>query len=669
MRLNKVILSNIGAYHGHYEIDLSIDSPKRKLILFGGKNGAGKTTLLDSIRLALFGPYTYGFRTENEQYFNKIKPMLNKTAVNTNENLYRIILEFDRVEDYQRNSYTIKRSWRIDKNKIKETFEVLKDGMHLNERESEIFQSRLREETPPQLYELCLFDGEEISRIITDQKLSDYIRNSARVLFSLDLFENLEQDINQYMKQTSAEGKKSEHENELEQFEKDLTIKQNEYNNLHNERSSLYDSIEMKQNEVDHLKKEFEIHGGLVKDERDQLLKKINEIEYRRKINSESIRSFITGLLPIYLVRNLLTDVQQQMISEKEIESYDFVSKSVDTNQLTNLASKLKASGLSAEINNEKSLEQLLLDEFLTAIKPDDSSFIHRASFNQRTEIETILNELKKLDKHKYIDLYSENQSLLSKLKKLKNQVEDNDKNQDFKELFDKMQELNQQIEQSNVKVDKIDQQLINLNEVITKLNTDHERIKTKLIESTKSETTLSLSLKISEVSKKFRSLQLKKKLQQVEFEATDMINQLFSKENFIHQVKIDSETFEITLLSSQQEEIDQHKISAGEKELLLLSVIWAMFKTSGSRMPFIFDTLLGRLDKTHRERLLTKLIPNFGEQIIILSTDSEIDKEHFELIEPILSKTYTLNFDEENQKVQIQKGKYFDLSETEWSK
>ncbi|WP_347861065.1 hypothetical protein U0355_10220 [Salimicrobium sp. PL1-032A] len=101
-------------------------------------------------------------------------------------------------------------------------------------------------------------------------------------------------------------------------------------------------------------------------------------------------------------------------------------------------------------------------------------------------------------------------------------------------------------------------------------------------------------------------------------------------------------------------------KLSAGEKEILLLSLIWAMFKASGRRVPFIFDTLLGRLDKTHKSTVLSKLIPASGEQTLVLSTDTEIDEFHYDLIKPHLSHVYTLDFDNEKQSVSIHPDYFF---------
>ena len=145
------------------------------------------------------------------------------------------------------------------------------------------------------------------------------------------------------------------------------------------------------------------------------------------------------------------------------------------------------------------------------------------------------------------------------------------------------------------------------------------------------------------------------------------MLKRMFRKHNYIYSIKIDPETFDVILFDVNREKIEKSTLSAGEKQILLLSIIWAIFKCSGRRVPFIFDTLLGRLDRVHKDSILKELIPNCGEQVIILSTDTEIDQYHYNIIEPHLSKEYTLLFDVTDKTTSVEDN-YFSLRSTELS-
>ena len=99
--------------------------------------------------------------------------------------------------------------------------------------------------------------------------------------------------------------------------------------------------------------------------------------------------------------------------------------------------------------------------------------------------------------------------------------------------------------------------------------------------------------------------------------------------------------------------------LSAGEKQLMVIATLWALAECSGKKLPIIIDTPLARLDSIHRISLIEKYFPNASDQTIILSTDSEINKEYYEKIKPYVSNEFTLWFDDVSQRSFIHNG-YF---------
>src|SRR5690606_26976090 len=72
------------------------------------------------------------------------------------------------------------------------------------------------------------------------------------------------------------------------------------------------------------------------------------------------------------------------------------------------------------------------------------------------------------------------------------------------------------------------------------------ELLGNKFMQSKKSKSIVSISDQVINISKSFRDLQTRKKLQQVEIESAKMLNFLFRKEMFVVKLWIHPETFEI---------------------------------------------------------------------------------------------------------------------------
>lgn len=140
----------------------------------------------------------------------------------------------------------------------------------------------------------------------------------------------------------------------------------------------------------------------------------------------------------------------------------------------------------------------------------------------------------------------------------------------------------------------------------------------------------------------------------------TDCYKQLANKSNLIDQVRIDSDTLEINYFDSNGKEVEKASLSAGEKQLVVVSILWALAICSHKKLPVIIDTPLSRLDSLHRGSLITTYFPQASEQTIILSTDSEIDRAGYELMKDNVGDEFTLYYDEDEKSTKIKKG-YFE--------
>ena len=111
--------------------------------------------------------------------------------------------------------------------------------------------------------------------------------------------------------------------------------------------------------------------------------------------------------------------------------------------------------------------------------------------------------------------------------------------------------------------------------------------------------------------------------------------------------------------MAKADKDIPRDSLSAGEKQLVVISLLWALAICSKKKLPVIIDTPLSRLDSSHRKALMQIYFPNASEQTIILSTDTEIGLQEYELMKSNICNAYTLVFDEDTKSTSVVDG-YF---------
>ena len=127
-------------------------------------------------------------------------------------------------------------------------------------------------------------------------------------------------------------------------------------------------------------------------------------------------------------------------------------------------------------------------------------------------------------------------------------------------------------------------------------------------------------------------------------------LGQLLRKDRLIDAVEIDPETFALTLRGPLGSEIRPEALSAGERQLTALALLWALARAAGRPLPVVIDTPLGRLDADHRRHVVQRYLPAASHQVIVLATDTEIDEGLRVLIEPAVGAARRLVTDGEGR-------------------
>ncbi len=164
---------------------------------------------------------------------------------------------------------------------------------------------------------------------------------------------------------------------------------------------------------------------------------------------------------------------------------------------------------------------------------------------------------------------------------------------------------------------------------------------------------------KLKETMQGFAKSLIKENIELLQDKITEKFIALTRKEQLISGVHICPTSFSLTLLAQTGEELSPSRLSAGERQLLAIAILWGLSEASGKELPTVIDTPLGRLDGKHRTRLIEGYFPFAANQVLLLSTDEEIMGDYYSKLKPAISREYHISYNEQATTSTISEG-YF---------
>lgn len=712
MKINKISLYNFNSYEGHNEFDFESRDKSKNIVLIGGKNGAGKTSLFTAIKIALYGPLAFGYVGPNAHYIAKIKDCINSKAFQKNEVNAEVQLTLSLMVEREYKEYVITRNWKYINQKLEETYTVLEEGKQLANQELSYFQNYLQGLIPPDLFEFFLFDGEEVGNIFSSNSYNSYIKNAIYTLCGIDIFEIIRKFTSGYSSKANGEA-----DDELyDQYEqlKGLAEKLEDKLSLLKEQLD-EEQIKYEQIEVDlfDLETAYKNAGGITQEERDELA---SEYESAEKIKSETslkIKMFVEGLMPFFIVGEFADQISKQLFMQERRDAYKYVKNSISTSVLKNALqgkSELKAEDI-----------EIFINEVLNMLKPDEKSegeqSIHDLSKEELTRVTGLIANLRAIDSEELIEIVNKKRHASERMmeinKILKSAMTDEDANryatkenallkkreESSRVITDKQEELVSVEEEHSV----VEQQKIKALQAL-KENAQNKHVyelssgMASIMESILKSKTISIRKDLEKkVVRNLKRIYRKNNLitlieidenfefhlyQNAEYSVADLLHlyRNLGQENFSDEIGNTGLDFLINKFSVNNvgelrqsfelankdeiinlyKRIDISRLSKGERQIFILALYWAIIEVSGQDIPFIIDTPYARIDANHRKEISEKFFPNISKQVVILSTDEEINEEYYRILKPHISKEYLLINDESQNKTSIEQHYFF---------
>ena len=671
MIFHRLALNNFGLFCGEQTFSLTPRVRYRKrrpVILIGGKNGTGKTTILEAVRLCLYGARSLGNRVSQSAYHEYLASTIHHsqpTLLQPKE--ASVALEFEHVHSGKKDYYHVKRQWQTHQTTKKLTIESLtihKNNEPLSDVEAEYWQDFLNELIPIGLSQLFFFDGEQIQGLAENAFGHIFLADSIKSLLGVDLVERLHSDLKIYLNRSKKNTDSDEISQAINSAENELREIETELNCVKEKKAAFDAQIDEVGTQIIHQEEQIAKEGGNYARRREELKVQQGVLKEKIAMLETQIREECNELFPFALVPSLCKQLQNRLIKESKIEKWSFV-QSVLQPLLEDLENDEQ---LSSDVRN--SILERIADLISEQLQPSETlENFHQVHYLSTLESRQLLDWINSclLDIprrfHKLNQQLEENNHQLQAVETALERIPSDEilkpLMQKLSNLYQRLGGLQKQVrdEEANIQSlryhrDEVERELKKLNELQQDREADHQR--TQLVTGVQS------------VLEMYSGQLTHVKVEALQDAVVDCFNQLCRKQDLVKRIQIDPQTFAVTLYDSQDRLVPKASLSAGEKQIYAISILWGLAKTSGRPLPMIIDTPLGRLDSDHRHHLIEGYFPHASHQVVVLSTDTELDRQNFEMLSPHVSHAYHLDYDQNKGSTSADKRYFWRIKDSE---
>lgn len=718
MKIKSLRLKNFKSFEDETYFDFETNN-NQNVILIGGENGAGKSSLFEAMKLCIYGPLTYRYQGFVSTYIAKIKSYMNYNVFK-NEDVYAFVeMEIYFNVDGEEDIYKLKREWTFEDYKLKEEFTVWKKDEKLEGEQLDYFDSYLKNNVPPDIFDLFFFDGEQLAEFFIGRNSDLRLKEILLTLCNYDNFDILRKELssnrhNRYKKDDDL----ANYSLQLEKVEEKLGKLYKNYERTSSVIDSKIKKIEKINLDYDNLYKEFEKAGGIFFKEREELTGRLNYLENLRVEINQEIKNYSNEILPFIIVKDMLNDIKDQLYLEEEYIAYQKINERLSHDELSNIFENVLGNQLVSEDKMKLVVEKISEQIFPKSLENEFKS-LHLVSKEQHNNIISLINKIndENVEEANYFEQLLDISEEISKVKKkLNSSLRDEEQEIYIK----KLEQLNKFLLSEELEVKELTLEKMKIEEEIILLGKEKEKVEDQIILCKQAANVKDMSDGIVNMLDDIILSVTKEKVKQVEKHFEDIFKSIIRKDRFIDFIEVEDD-FTISLYVkkhySVQELIklvinvglddmekkygkkfmedlnkiydfnnkvdllelmnmdDYEKIyplntkvdilglSSGEKQIYILCLYWALIKTSKVELPFVIDTPYGRIDEKHRVAISINYFTEISEQVIVFSTNTEIDEGLYATLKPYVAKEYLLKYNTKKRKSIVKEGYFYEVN------
>ncbi|MFI7230611.1 DNA sulfur modification protein DndD [Nonomuraea angiospora] len=652
MLLHEITLENFGAYRGKQVLSLN-PKPGKPIILIGGLNGCGKTTLLDAIQLALYGSRARCSGRGNRSYDAFLRDSVNRQAVPKQAG---VKLWFSTTVEGEQRHYRIERNWSIAGKTLRESLAVFVNGEH-DKAVSDTWADYVEDLLPLEVASLFFFDGEKIESLADPERAAPVIESAVQSLLGVSTVEQLRTDLLalQRRQKVSREDKAA-----LELIATlEAQLEENEV-----ARADALQRVASAKAGLLHEKKELKAVEAAFAKEGGDLFRRRAELEAQsahakgrlEAVSATLANTVASGPLPLLLLKDQLEALRAQVAREED---------AVRAERLLDVLHMRDKEILSLLGNGIPGVQLEQITQFMEedrAQRAADAG-VPRLIQMSATGIQQLnsLDQVLKSESQHAQELLTESGELGAQLDALDRQLAGVPAEDAIADLIARQDKVRQRVEDLERELRATEEAHAARVREHTQLQAAREKAYAKrakgLAEIEHRARVVSYSDRARNTLDRFGELLLQRHISRLEVAVLDSFNRLMRKDGLVKDLRIDTSKFTLTLIGADGEDLNPARLSAGERQLLAVSLLWGLARVAGNRLPSVIDTPLGRLDSRHRQNLVERYFPQASHQVLLLSTDEEIDDELLQRLIPSIAQTYTLVHNDTTFTTTIERG------------
>ena len=662
MRFKRLAIEGYKSFRYLTEILFPTSQNGKSIFLIGGMNGAGKTSFMESINLCLYGA----------------KPDLIYNAINRQEKAegnFSVALELT-LETDEGAEIIVKRSWSTGNTAnpkpkdLEERLIVIRDGQRVSFQTKQMWQDFIRALIPPGITPFFFFDGEKIQEIAADEHSEVRLQSSLEAALGIEFIKRLTDDL-LYIKNQERQGFVDISDADLEFKQSELKKERSKLERRRKEHTEAQQDLDAFRQQYDEAKKRFQAAFHTEPEARETLRenekKRIQASTRLGQVDNE-IKTLCEKALPLAMASKLFGGLKRRIEAERGSIQQDAIRDNAAALTQTLLRAVEEPEPLyrvPLNADQRAELEQRILKLLRRGLDPNQARAILNLSERDAARILHRIEEIESSDLFRLSSLLDERRSLDAEIQRLDSALQPSASSASERELFEQLQaemeSCSTQIGRKSQQLQSLNEDLLNLDKRLRDLEAEISRLYERHQVSREKAEFITECDAIASLLDQFIVRLRESKVYLLQEKTFEMYRQLSSRSGLIKDLLIDPKTYEVSLHDRHGSAIRKSGLSAGEKEIFAVSLLWGLAQTSQLRLPIIIDTPLSRLDSSHRNHIVHDYFPNAGEQVVILSTDTEVDAAYYAQLKPYLAGAGMLAFDQRQELTNFQPGYFWE--------